>query len=153
MPFYLLGLMIYFNNWSLGMWIYFILHGSYGTLWLAKGFVVPDSNFESFVSIPCMLVAWIGLLGPYCVAGYMIASRQSEAAQNPHPERIVVACLMYIFGVVLMLGTDAQKYLVLQERRASKQKPSLITHGFNALTRNANYLGEISLYASFNVIA
>jgi steroid 5-alpha reductase family enzyme len=60
---------------------------------------------------------------------------------------------MYIFGVVLMLGTDAQKYLVLQERRASKQKPSLITHGFNALTRNANYLGEISLYASFNVIA
>lgn len=46
MPFYLLGLMIYFNNWSLGMWIYFVLYGTYGTLWLAKGFVFPDSSFE-----------------------------------------------------------------------------------------------------------
>lgn len=26
-------------------------------------------------------------------------------------------------------------------------------HGFNAMTRNCNYLGEIMLYASFNVIA
>lgn len=52
-----------------------------------------------------------------------------------------------------MLGTDAQKYFVLQERRAASQKPSLITHGFNALSRNTNYLGEIALYASFNVIA
>jgi len=59
----------------------------------------------------------------------------------------MVACLLYIFGVVLMLGTDAQKYFVLKERRG------LITHGFNALSRNTNYLGEIMIYASFNVIA
>jgi protein-S-isoprenylcysteine O-methyltransferase Ste14 len=47
----------------------------------------------------------------------------------------------------MMLGTDAQKYFVLKERRG------LITHGFNSITRNCNYLGEIMIYASFNVIA
>lgn len=46
-----------------------------------------------------------------------------------------------------MLCTDGQKYFVLRERKG------LITHGFNAMTRNCNYLGEIMLYASFNVIA
>lgn len=46
-----------------------------------------------------------------------------------------------------MLGTDAQKYFVLQ------QKKGLISNGYNALSRNTNYLGEIMIYASFNVIA
>ena len=46
-----------------------------------------------------------------------------------------------------MLCTDAQKYFVLRERKG------LITDGFNSMTRNCNYLGEIMLYASFNVIA
>ena len=46
-----------------------------------------------------------------------------------------------------MLGPDAQKYFVLREKKG------LITHGFNALSRNTNYLGEIMIYASFNVIA
>ena len=42
MPFYLITLMLLFNNFSLGMWVYFILHGSYGILWFAKGKVFPD---------------------------------------------------------------------------------------------------------------
>ena len=107
----------------------------------------PDASFEGKVSITNALVAWLAVLGPYCVAGYMVASRKSLEAQNPHPERIACACLLYIFGVVTMLGTDAQKYFVLQQRKG------LITNGFNARTRNSNYLGEIMLYASFNVIA
>ena len=129
------------------MWTYFILHGSYGILWVTKGMITPDASFESKVSITCAINAWVVVLGPYLIAGYMIASRKSVEAQEPHPERIVFACLLYIFGVVMMLGTDAQKFFVLKERRG------LITHGFNALTRNCNYLGEIMLYASFNVIA
>jgi hypothetical protein len=147
MPIYLIALMIYFDNWSIGMWIYFCLHGSYGALWLIKGWIFPDASFEVKVSITNALMAWITVLGPYCVAGFMIASRKCELAQNPHPERIAVALLLYIFGVVTMLGTDAQKYFVLREKKG------LITHGFNARTRNSNYLGEIMLYASFNVIA
>jgi steroid 5-alpha reductase family enzyme len=50
---------------------------------------------------------------------------------------------MYALGLVLMLGSDAQKYFVLRER------PGLISHGYFAYTRNPNYLGEIIIYASF----
>jgi hypothetical protein len=42
--------------------------------------------------------------------------------------------------------TDAQKYLVLKERKG------LITHGMNAWSRNMNYFGEMMLYASFGVL-
>lgn len=80
MPIYLLSLMCYFNNWSIGMWIYFLLHGSYGFIWVVKGMVFPDSSFESKVSLTCGINAWLAVLGPYCIAGYMVASRQSEAA-------------------------------------------------------------------------
>ena len=34
-----------------------------------------------------------------------------------------------------------------------QQKKGLITNGYNALSRNTNYLGEIMIYASFNVVA
>ena len=54
---------------------------------------------------------------------------------------------MYVFGIVMMLGQDGQKYFTL------KHKKGLITYGWNARCRNTNYLGEIMLYASFNVIA
>jgi hypothetical protein len=70
MPFYLLGLMIYFNNWSIGMWIYFCLHGSYGALWVLKGMIIPDKSFEAKVSITCAIQAWVVVLGPYCIAGF-----------------------------------------------------------------------------------
>jgi steroid 5-alpha reductase family enzyme len=147
MPLYLLTLMVYFNNWSTGMWMYFVLHGSYGLIWVLKGMIFPDNSFEQYVSITCAVQAWLVVLGPYCIAGYKIASRSSILAQEPHPERLACAALLYIFGLMLMLCTDAQKYFVLRERKG------LITHGFNAMTRNCNYLGEIMLYASFNVIA
>jgi steroid 5-alpha reductase family enzyme len=72
--------MIYFDNWSLGMWTYFILHGSYGVLWVIKGMITPDASFEEKVSITCAINAWVAVLGPYLIAGYMVASRQSVAA-------------------------------------------------------------------------
>ena len=46
-----------------------------------------------------------------------------------------------------MLGSDGQKYFMLREKKG------LIFDGFNKKTRNPNFLGEIMLYASFNVIA
>jgi hypothetical protein len=46
MPIYLLAMMVYFNNWSIGMWMYFVLHGSYGIIWVLKGKIFPDNSFE-----------------------------------------------------------------------------------------------------------
>jgi hypothetical protein len=42
MPLFLLILMVVYNNFSLGAWCYFGLHGSYGLLWIAKGKIFPD---------------------------------------------------------------------------------------------------------------
>ena len=81
------------------------------------------------------------------LAGYELNSGKDPVVNNPSPERVFVAVMMYVWGVVLMLGTDAQKYFVLRERKG------LITHGFNTYCRNMNYFGEILLYASFNVVA
>ena len=75
MPFYLLGLMLYFDNWSIGMWTYFVLHGSYGIIWVVKGMIFPDGSFEVYQSITAALSAWATVLGPYMLAGYYVASR------------------------------------------------------------------------------
>ncbi len=75
MPFYLLGLMLYYDNWSIGMWMYFVLHGSYGIIWVVKGMIFPDGSFEVYQSITAALSAWATVLGPYMVAGYHVASR------------------------------------------------------------------------------
>lgn len=45
-----------------------------------------------------------------------------------------------------MVLTDAQKYLVLKERKG------LITHCMTGWSRNMNYVGEMMLYASFGVL-
>ena len=56
-------------------------------------------------------------------------------------------CIMtYTTGVMLMMLTDAQKYLVLREKKG------LITHCMQGWSRNMNYLGEIMLYASFGIL-
>lgn len=60
---------------------------------------------------------------------------------------MALAGLLYVFGIVLMLCTDAQKFFTL------KHKSGLLSNGLFNATRNANYLGEIMLYASFNIIA
>jgi len=66
--------------------------------------------------------------------------------KNPSYERIFVAIQLYCLGVVLMVLTDAQKHLVLRERKG------LITHCMTGWSRNMNFLGEMMLYSSFGVL-
>jgi hypothetical protein len=46
----MLGLMIYYDNWSKGCWMYVTLHGSYGITWFIKDLVFPDKSFQ--VKVP-----------------------------------------------------------------------------------------------------
>ena len=39
---YIFGLMVYYDNWSMGAWLYLAMHGSYVIFWLMKDFVFPD---------------------------------------------------------------------------------------------------------------
>ena len=48
---FMLSLMIYFGNYSLGAWIYLTLHGSYGVLWFVKDLVFPDKTFQTNVTL------------------------------------------------------------------------------------------------------
>lgn len=57
------------------------------------------------------------------------------------------ACLMiYMVGLMLVMLTDAQKFLVLKERKG------LITHCMMGWSRNMNYVGEILLYAAIGLL-
>ncbi len=90
------------------------------------------------------LILWALILGPYIYPGYMMMSRQCE--QTPARERCAAAFFIYIMGIILMLGSDLQKYLTLRARKG------LINDGFFRYTRNPNYLGEIMIYSSFAII-
>ena len=91
-----------------------------------------------------LILPFFTALGAYYMIGYWMMSGTHN--REPSNERIFVAIQLYIIGVVFMLLTDAQKYLVLRERRG------LITHCMNGWSRNMNYLGEMMLYSSFAVL-
>lgn len=137
--------MCYFDNWSIGAWIYAVIHGSYGIMWVIKDLTFPDSSFAGTLSLGSLLSMYGLVLGPYYLIGYWVVSGGDEQ-KYPSNERIFVALMIYIFGLAFMLLTDAQKYLVLRERKG------LITHGMMAWSRNMNYCGEIMIYSSFGIL-
>lgn len=61
--------------------------------------------------------------------------------------RLFTAVLVYAVGLFLMIGSDAQKYWTLQNRKG------LISDGFFMRTRNPNYLGEVMIYLSFGLLS
>jgi len=74
MPFLILSMMAYFNNYSLSCWVYLALHGSYGLVWLLKDFTFPDGSFERSTTLVCFLVGYFGVITPYCWGAYLLAS-------------------------------------------------------------------------------
>ena len=146
MVFYLSGMMIYFDNYSHGAFLYTALHGTYGIFWYFKDLVFPDPSFRRLCTLSSWLMPFPIALIPYSLPGYWMMSRSEGAIQFPSAERTFVAVLLFVYGIVLVMLTDAQKYLLLKERKG------LITHGMNGWSRNMNYFGEMMLYASFGVL-
>ena len=136
-------LMIYFNNYSKGAYIYLSLHGSYGLIWLLKDMTFPDKSMHNKT---CFLPAGalITLLLLYWGMGFEMI--YGLGIQDPSNGRIFVCFFFYSFGLIFMLCTDLQKYLIL------KYKKGLINNYFLAWNRNTNYLGEIMIYFSFALI-
>lgn len=114
------------------MYLYLALHGSYGIFWVIKDIVFPDARFMAKASIGSCLLCFIFLTGYWLIpvplaAGYGI--------NNPSSERIIFLIILYVAGLILMLGSDYQKYVTL------KVKKGLISSGFFKYSRNPNYLG------------
>jgi len=84
MPFYIIFLMLYYNNFSDAMFYYFILHGSYGktrknlsivgVMWFIKDSIFPDPSFQVKMSPISAGLTWLTVLGPYLVPAYRLAS-------------------------------------------------------------------------------
>ena len=102
----------------------------------------PDAAFSKKVTFASFLLPWPIFFIPYMLSGWWIISERNEVTK----ERIFCALFLYMNGVMLMMLTDAQKYLVLREKRG------LITHGMMGWSRNMNYVGEMMLYGSFGVL-
>jgi protein-S-isoprenylcysteine O-methyltransferase Ste14 len=137
------ALMHYYDNHSTTAYAYLALHGSYGLVWLLKELACPDPSWQTKVTVPSLVVAWLSILGPYWIAPYLLITERVE-----QPPQVICACsIAYVLGVTLMLGADAQKYFVL------KAKAGLITDGFFAKIRHPNYVGEMVLYGSFATLA
>ena len=141
---YLFSMMVYFNNFSIGAWVYISLHGNYGICWYIRDKVFGDESFNRKTTITSFIGAYVFVLIPYYMIGFWMMSGTHN--RDPSPERIFIAIQLYVLGVVFMLLTDGQKNLVLAERKG------LITHCMNGWSRNMNYVGEMMLYSSFAVM-
>ncbi|HEY9874406.1 MAG TPA: DUF1295 domain-containing protein [Candidatus Obscuribacterales bacterium] len=141
-PLVLLGLMLAYQNFSLGSWVYLSLHATYGLMWLLKDRIYPDKQWEQEISIGTGIVSF-GLIGLYWVAPFTLISSGSV----PPLPLVAAAISLNILGVFLHYASDAQKYYTL------KYRPGLITEGFFARCRNTNYLGEIFIYTAFAMLA
>jgi len=139
----ILGMMLFYNNWSTEAFIYLSLHGTYSLLWLIKQALYPDRRFDE------RQPPWIGVLfiflplAGYYLAPYLLISRHVTLP----PYLIGLVLLLYIMGVFLHYVSDAQKYYTLQLRRG------LIQEGLFRRMRNPNYLGEILIYVSYAIMS
>jgi len=128
-----------FNNYSTSMYLYLFLHGSYGIFWVLKDIFFPDPRFKSQSSIGSLILIF-SFLTLYWLIPVPLAA--GLGVTEPSTARIILLIVMYISGLILMLGSDYQKY------QALKRKPGrceyylgLISDGFFTKTRNPNYLG------------
>ncbi len=139
---FILGLMLAYQNFTLGPWVYLALHGTYGFLWVLKDKLYPDKQWEQEIPWQTSLVTF-GALSLYWVAPFILISSRIE----PALPLVAAAISLNILGIFLHYGSDAQKYYTL------KYKTGLITEGFFARCRNTNYLGEILIYLAFAMLA
>jgi len=138
-----LALMWAYDCFTPTAWTYAALHGSYGLLWLLKDRVFPDPNWEKRVTFGGAITMWVLVLGLYWIAPVIIVVERVEAPSW----LLATATIVYVLGVAIMMGSDAQKFFTLKVRRG------LITEGFFARVRHPNYLGEMMLYGSFALLA
>lgn len=137
-----LGLMVFYHNFTVAPFVYLALHGTYGMMWLIKDSVYPDPRWEEEIPIAMGVFTFI-VLGLYWIAPFILISNEVQ----PNAPLIAAAIATNLFGVLLHFGSDAQKYFTL------KYHKGLITEGFFSRSRNPNYLGEMLTYLGFAILA
>jgi protein-S-isoprenylcysteine O-methyltransferase Ste14 len=151
-----LVLMLLGGDFTLAAWLYLALHGTYGLFWVAKDVAYGDPNWTHPASLASGVGVFFFPLGLYYLAplimftdlGTWIPGGWGTTATLPLPVAFA-AVVCYLVGSFFHFVSDAQKYYVLKHQKPRR----LITNGMFALTRNPNYLGELLIYSSFNLLA
>ncbi|MBV8226398.1 MAG: DUF1295 domain-containing protein [Verrucomicrobia bacterium] len=138
-----LGLMLFYRNWSTEAFVYLALHGTYSLLWLLKQTYFPDRRFAERIPLQIGLGFVFAPLAGYYLAPYLLISRHLTLP----PYAFAIVLFLYITGIFFHYVSDAQKFYILRERKG------LIEDGLFTGTRNPNYLGEIFIYVSFAIMS
>lgn len=140
---FLSALMACYGNHSPAAWIYLAMHGSYGLIWLIKDVSFPDQNWQKRVTVLGGINAFLVVLGPYWLFGWLLISNP-VTPQYPLPEGVwFCLCIsLCMLGSALMIAADAQKFYTLRLKRG------LIRDGLHRYIRHPNYLGEMMIYGS-----
>lgn len=140
---FVLILMAVYDQWrNPTAWVYLALHGTYGMLWVLKGRIFPDRQWERATGLGYGLFIWLGL-SLYWIAPWLLTSRGVDAP----PWYLGLCISLYAFGVFFHFSADMQKHTALQ------LQPGLITDGLFARIRNPNYFGELLIYLGFGLLA
>lgn len=105
-----------YGNHSTGMYLYLVLHGSYGMFWVIKDLTFPDPRFQAKCSIGSSILCTLFLTLYWLIPVPLAAGL---GISEPSPPRVLFLLFLYIFGLVLMLGSDYQKYHALKEKPGS----------------------------------
>ncbi len=100
--FVILGLMTFYDNFSITAWVYLSLHGTYGLLWLLKDKIYPDKSWEEEIPIT-MGIFGFGVLMLYWVAPFILISQHIEAS----PPLIAAVISINLLGLFLHYSGDA----------------------------------------------
>lgn len=145
--FWVLGLMLYYENYSAQAWVYLALHGSYGMIWILKDLSFPDDRWQVDITLGGGLTAIVAVLGPYWVAPYLLISPVlGETHAGANWIWMTISIIVYALGFMIMVTADAQKYFTL------KHQKGLISTGMFRIIRHPNYLGEMMIYSAFALL-
>jgi protein-S-isoprenylcysteine O-methyltransferase Ste14 len=141
-PFVGLLMLAYANN-TTAAWIYLALHGGYGLAWVVKDRTFPDRDWQVRITFGGALVTFLGLSLYWLLPFFLVSG---ILGGPPSPPLVAAAIAVYTVGLVLMLGSDAQKHFILRERSI------LVQDGFYRYVRHPNYLGEMLVYSGFALL-
>lgn len=147
--FFFLGFLMWlYQNQSPAAWVFLAMHGTYGLVWFLKDMAFPDPSWQKRITIGGGINAFLMVLGPYWLFGWLLVSGVSKP-DYPLPEFAWFSLCISVcmFGSVLMIAADAQKFFTLRVTRG------LITDGVHRYIRHPNYLGEMMIYGSFAMMA
>jgi protein-S-isoprenylcysteine O-methyltransferase Ste14 len=146
--FWVIFLMMTYENYSTQAWVYLALHGSYGFCWLLKDVVFPDPKWQVRITFGGAFIAVAMVLGPYWLIPYLLISPiLGEAHTGANWVGMCAAIALHTLGIAIMMTADAQKYFTLKYQRG------LIRSGMFKYVRHPNYLGEMMIYGSYAIVA